>query len=945
MTPLETQAVFPGPEIQPSPMDDVWVALDLETTGLDPESDEIIEVGAVKFQGEDVLDTFRSYVNPDRSLSSFITGYTGISQRDVDGAPPFSSIASELSGFIGAAPVVGHNIPFDLSFLAAKGLRPPGPVCDTWDMAYVLMPGQREYGLSRVAAALGVPHPEPHSALGDAEAVHGVFLKLVGLASKLDLLTLAEMERMASRSSWVLSYFLRRLELSMAAAGTSEPSGVGAMGFDVGAVRKRLRHSPALRPNRTPNGVDPEEVAGLLEAGGPLSSSMDGFELREEQVTMTKAVAEAISDGKRLIVEAGTGVGKSLAYLLPAALYAIRNNKRVVISTNTINLQEQLLGKDVPVAAKAVSTVEPGEFRYSLLKGRANYLCLNRWAHMRSSPSLTDDEARALSKVLVWLRDSSTGDRAEINLSGRGPRSPWDRMSAQGARDCGGVQGACFLRASRDRAAAAHLVIVNHALLLTDLVVGGTLIPNYDVLIVDEAQHLEDEATKQLGFEVGRRTFDDHFEDIGGDRGLLGRAVAALRGSQAAQSRRETVETAAAGIAGMVPSIRDSAARLFGVLGGFIDSDGGQDAQLRVTQSTRSQPDWSSVETQWENVDVGLARLRSELEGLGTALEGLEDAQVLDYDSLLMELDGLRQATSDLRGRLREFVPEPKDDGIYWLSRSPNTDDIVLHSAPLDVGEQLEKLLYSQKSSIVLTGATLSVGGSFDHITERTGFSDSDRLLLGSPFDYPKAAMLCVPQDIAEPGIWEHQSAVDEAVVNAVEAAGGRTMALFTSYSSLNSTSRAVRGRLQSGGFNVLAQGTDGTPHQVLRTFMEEPKSVLLGTSSFWEGVDLAGDALQVLLVARLPFSVPTDPVFEARSELYEDPFYEYAVPQAVLRLRQGFGRLIRSKTDRGVVVILDRRITSRRYGQVFRDSLPPVTLKRCRLDGIGSEIQRWLEI
>ena len=480
-------------------------------------------------------------------------------------------------------------------------------------------------------------------------------------------------------------------------------------------------------------------------------------------------------------------------------------------------------------------------------------------------------------------------------------------------------------------------------LLLTDLVVGGTLIPSYDVLIIDEAQHLEDEATKQLGFEVGRRTLDDHFEEIGGDRGLLGKAVAALRGSQAAQSRRETVETAAASIAGMAPTIRDSAARLFGVMGGFIDSGGGQDAQLRVTQSTRSQPDWSGVETQWENVDVGLGRLRSELDGLNAALEGLEDAQVLDYDGLVMELDALRQTTSDLRGRLREFVPEPKDDGIYWLSRSPNTDDIVLHGAPLDVGEHLEKLLYSQKSSIVLTGATLSVGGTFDHIRERTGFGDSDGLLLGSPFDYPRAAMLCVPQDIPEPTVWEHQSAVAEAVVSAVEAAGGRTMALFTSYSSLNATSRAVRGRLQSGGFNVLAQGIDGTPHQVLRTFMEEPGSVLLGTSSFWEGVDLAGEALQVLLVARLPFSVPTDPVFEARSELYEDPFYEYAVPQAVLRLRQGFGRLIRSKTDRGVVVILDRRITSRRYGKLFRDSLPPVTLRRCRLDGVASEIQRWL--
>ncbi len=945
MSPLETQATFPGQDIQPSPLDDVWIALDLETTGLDPDSDEIIEVGAVKFQGGKVLDTFQSFVNPGRSLSSFITRYTGISQRDVDGAPPFSSVGDELSGFVGTTPMVGHNLPFDLSFLAVKGLRPSGPVCDTWDMAYVLMPEQREYSLSKLAAALGVSHPKPHSALDDAEAARGVFLKLAEMASELDVLTLAEMERMASRSSWVLSYFLRRMGLSIAADGASKPSGVDSTGFDVMAVRERLMHAPALRPSSTPGKVDPDEAAALLEAGGALSASMTEFEPREEQVAMTRAVAEAISDGKRLIVEAGTGVGKSLAYLLPAAMYALRNGKRVVISTNTINLQEQLLNKDVPIAARVVSGAAPGELSYSQLKGRANYLCLKRWAHMRSSPSLTDDEARALSKVLVWLRDTCTGDRGEINLSRGGPRAPWDRVSAQGARDCAGVRGVCFLRTARDRAAASHLVIVNHALLLTDLVVGGTLIPSYDVLIVDEAQHLEDEATKQLGFEVGRRTLYDHFDELDGDLGLLGRTVAALRGSEASQSRRETVETAAAGIAGMLPSLRDSAAGLFGVMGAFIDASGGQDPQLRITQSTRSQPAWSDVETQWENLDVGLARLGSELDGLNTALHGLEDAQILEYDGLLMEMIGLMQAASVLRGRLREFVPEPKEDGMYWLSRSPQTDDLVIHGAPLNVGEQLEKLLYSQKSSIVLTGGTLSVDGSFDHVRERTGFGDADERLLGSPFDYPNAAMLCVPQDIPEPTVWEHQSAVAEAVVNAAEAAGGRTMALFTSYSSLNAASRAVRQRLQGRGINVLAQGIDGTPHQMLRTFIAEPKSVLLGTASFWEGVDLAGEALQVLLVARLPFSVPTDPVFEARSELYDNPFYEYALPQAVLRLRQGFGRLIRSKTDKGVVVILDRRITSRRYGQLFRDSLPPVALRRCRLDSLASEIQRWLAV
>ena len=940
---------------QTSPLDEVWVSLDLETTGLSFDSDEIIEVGAVKFKGDETIDTFHSLVNPYRDLDSFVRRYTGITQEEVGRAPPFSTVAPQLVRLIGAVPIVGHNIAFDDGFLASKGLRLSNPRCDTWDLAFVLLPESREYSLAKVAARLGIAHPQPHRALEDALVTRSLFLRLAEMAEEIDLLTLAEMERLASRSSWVLSYFLRSLEKSKLMAGLrplqqpAKPSSVGVMGFDTQKVKERLQHPKPLRPRKLTKEVSLDQVASMFENGGSLAKAMPGFEERPEQIAMALAVAGAINDGKRLTVEAGTGVGKSLAYLLPAALYAMLNETRVVVSTNTINLQEQLLTKDVPALVEALAGVEGisvEDFRFTQLKGRANYLCLTRWSHLRSSESLSDDEARLLSKVLVWLGSTATGDRSELNLGGRSSRAPWDRISAQGAAECFGVNGVCFLRAVREKAAGAHLVIVNHALLMSDLVAGRALIPDYDVLIVDEAQHLEEEATEHLGFELSQRSVDDHLLSLGGDRGLLGRAAAALRASPAAETRRVTAEEAAGRMAALLPSVRDSVVVPFGMLSGLLDEMAGPTSAMpqesRVTAATRRQPAWSELEIQWENADVSLSQLHGELAALSAALDGLDEAEVAGYEGLILETVNALQRNAELRDRLAEFVPHPKPDGIYWMSRGPSSGDLVLHAAPLHVGDQLDKLLFAQKESIVLTSATLSTDGNFDHLRERTGFKDTEELLLGSPFDYPRAAMLCVPDDMPEPASRDYQASIGRAVTDAAVAAGGRTMALFTSHASLRATAAAVRGNLQAQGLDLLAQGIDGPPYQLVRSFLENPRSVLLGTASFWEGVDLAGEALKVLLVARLPFSVPSEPVFEARSELHEDSFNEYALPQAILRLRQGFGRLIRTRTDKGVVVILDRRIVSKRYGQKFLRSLPPVTFKTCTLRSLAEEVRAW---
>ena len=937
-----------------SPLDEIWVSLDLETTGLSAEDDDIIEIGAVKFHGNRELDTFQTFVNPHRELNDFVKGYTGITQADVDGAPSFSSVAGKLGAFVGMAPVVGHNIGFDLGFLAQNGLRLGNPRSDTWDLAFVLFPGLPDYSLGKLARSLGIVHPRPHRAVEDALVTRDVFLDLVTRLSQLDVYTLAEIRRLAERSSWSLSYIVDRVEGAGDGARPPAPdSNVGVSGLDMEALAERLKRRKSLRPNRQIKDLDVDMVASLLRDGGPLSEAMPGFEEREEQVAMARAVGEAINGKRRLIVEAGTGVGKSLAYLLPAAIYALTNNKRVVVSTNTINLQEQLLKKDIPILLRALADVAgvPAEdLKFTQLKGRANYLCLRRWSHLRSSESLSENEARLMAKTLTWLQTTATGDRSELNLAHRGSSAAWDRLSARGALECLGAGGPCFLRAARERAAASHLVIVNHALLLSDLTSGGSLIPEHDVLVIDEAHHLEREATRHLGFELSHSRLGEYVDSLIGDGGLLVQAVNAFRGTMVAETRRATVEQTAQRTLPLLPRLREAAARTFALLLALVsertEERGGYAQELRITRSTRAQPEWSDLEAQWQNVDLVLMDLEARLGELNIALDGLEDAELVNYDGLMTELANAHQTTSDLRRMLREFVAEPSDEGIYWVTRSRHSADLTMHYAPLHVGPLLDDMLFSKKESVIMTSATLSTAGAFDHIVERTGFAESEQLLLGSPFDYPRAALLCVPSDMPEPNSWAYQSALEQAITDSVLAAGGRTMALFTSHASLRSTASEIRDDLEGRGINVLAQGVDGTPGQLVRRFRNEPRSLLLGTASFWEGVDLPGDSLQVLLLARLPFNVPTEPVFEARSEQYgEQSFSQYSLPEAALRLRQGFGRLIRTRTDRGVVVILDRRIVSRRYGQVFVDSLPDVTLKSVSILDLDRHIANWLEV
>jgi len=352
------------------------------------------------------------------------------------------------------------------------------------------------------------------------------------------------------------------------------------------------------------------------------------------------------------------------------------------------------------------------------------------------------------------------------------------------------------------------------------------------------------------------------------------------------------------------------------------------DARLRITDGVRKNPLWEAVEQAWENLSLQLTGIGDALGKLEALLTDLEAADLLDYDMLLLRVQSLRRYATEVRINIGYIIAGGEEKQITWLVYDRTSDTLTLRSAPLSVAELLEANLFAQKSTVALTSATMAVGGDFTYVKERVGLKEPEELYLDSPFDYQQQAFVYIPNDIPEPNQRGYQPELEETLIALCTATGGRALVLFTANSALRQTYRAIQEPLEEQGIAVLGQGIDGSRRSLLERFKEFPRTVLLGTTSFWEGVDVVGDALSVLVIAKLPFSVPNDPIFTARSEGFADAFNEYAVPQAILRFKQGFGRLIRSREDRGVVAVLDKRLLTKKYGRMFLESLPHTSVR-----------------
>ena len=727
-------------------------------------------------------------------------------------------------------------------------------------------------------------------------------------------------------------------------------SGVGSYIVNNDVTELVVVCEPDIAPVREP--LDADALASMLDSGGALSELFPDYEPRSSQIEMLEAVADAFNDDAILAVEAGTGVGKSFAYLLPAVRWAATNDERVVVSTATINLQQQLVDKDIPTVKRLLATDVP----VVLVKGRGNYLCTKRLFELRDEASLFagDDAPEAgasdpgasdevLETLVEWSRTTDTGSRSELPFVV--PDEVWsdvnsdaDHCSDQTCR----LREACFFQRARREAAAARVLIVNHHLLFIDLAlrVRGigfdtrAILPPFQRLIFDEAHSIETSATSLFSDSFSVRAVRKHTRRLRHDRG--GRSAGIL---QRVRRRGVDPQTVAA-VVGRIAETEEAADALNAVAVDRI-------AELTFRFTPASDADLVA------SLLGAMRELRSRLIGLTNAIGDLLDDDDGDEQGPFQDLKLVLRRLERLSTLTESFDDMPNHtDRVFWIEirRSGGARVARFVSSPLDISDVMRAAVFDVFDTSVFTSATLTVGGSFGFWSGRIGLADLPRgcrfLGLPSPYDYRTNSLLAVPVDAPEPGDAEYLQFLERFLSQLLSISEGRALVLFTSYEMLRATSEAVRDRLAQAGIATLRQGDDDRA-RLLARFVEDRSSVLFATESFWQGVDAPGDTLQVVVLCRLPFRVPTDPVLMARTEAIEarggNAFAELALPDAVMKLRQGFGRLIRRSTDRGVVVVTDVRFVNRSYGALFASSLPETDRSFAPAAQVLEDVERFL--
>ncbi|MDR2964831.1 MAG: ATP-dependent DNA helicase DinG [Treponema sp.] len=691
--------------------------------------------------------------------------------------------------------------------------------------------------------------------------------------------------------------------------------------------------------------LDSKKIIASLQEDGAVAAKLPSYELRKSQLDLLDMIIHAFNEKALLMAEAGTGVGKSFAYLLPAMHFALLNKEKVVISTATITLQEQLYEKDIPLVASTMGK----EIKSILMKGRANYLCCRRLYGALEEGLLFDTDLGELHKIAEWTKNSQTGEKSQIPFM----PSPnvWNSVCSESDLCLGSkclYRDDCFVLKLRKKANSAHIIVANHHLLFADLAARyhgagyeqSVVLPPFSHLVLDEAHTIESAATSFFSSDFARTGIFRQLSRLynkkrGSEYGLLVKLSAML------PSSFEVLDS----MADATQKIRESAEEL-------------DDAGLRLCNISGIYRLSASSDEDFLNKDLfpQFKKLQKNIQTLTgmvrSALENLEDDEAADPS--IYEIKIIARRLDDIAEICGSFCNYKKyEDQVFWIERqdfSKNTPWVVFTRTPLDLAPILKDSVYAPNKTVCCVSATLAINNDFSYWASRTGFYLENRLMLSgcfpSPFPYSNAVLLAAPVDAPLPDEDGYQEFIDKAAAQLASVAGGSALVLFTSYQSLVSAHAKAKDELASLGIRCLKQGDDDRS-RLLQDFVSDTNSCLFATSSFWEGVDAPGDTLRMVVICRLPFKTPGDPVLEARREAVEkrggNPFTELSLPQAVMKFKQGFGRLMRRTSDHGIVVVLDGRILKKSYGRLFMESLPETKVSFGNMNSILHDIENFL--
>ncbi|UOY94455.1 ATP-dependent DNA helicase DinG [Ectobacillus sp. JY-23] len=884
-----------------------YVVVDLETTGNGAKGgiDKITEFAAVVIENGEIQEVLSTFVNPGKSIPPFISELTGIYDEMVSRAPSFADIAPMIADLLEDAYFVAHNVHFDWGFLREEFIQagqpvPHCPVIDTVELARILFPTAESYKLSDLAKQFQLQHDNPHRADSDAMVTGELFLILCEKLKSLPYVTLCSLHELSRGFQTDLEQFISFYILHKEQTPYEQH-------YDI-------QHGIALKKYISTKSFYKESIsfsAYLAEVNTNLQLKMKAFEPRTGQMLMMQKVHEAFIEDRVCLIEAGTGTGKTLGYLIPALFHAVQEEEPVLVSTQTVQLQQQILDKEIPLLEKIL----PFSFKVAVMKGRKHYLCLHKFEQALLEEDKNYDSLLTKAKILVWLLQTETGDVDELNLPSGG-RFLWDRICNTGAPSMR-WENRCFYKRAQHQVYFADLVITNHAFLFHDTYKEDALFKSYSRVILDEAHHIEETASQALGEKFSCLQFQATLSRIG----TLETEGALTRVSK----RLETTSSLFKEINYWLKEIKFESDELFRMLRAFLFEKQGNIDTVRLVQAYDAQMEKGKL---WRAIREAVNRLSHSIDKI-MKIYTVEEPLSVVYEDLQNALMTLEKQCEILKRLLTQ-----KLDGVTWMEADVKgtLHSTILYHQPTDVRDVLAERFFTSRKSVILTSATMTVKGNFDYMMHTLGLSSflPTTLYVPPPFSYKNQVSLMIPTDLPhvnEVSFEEYTAAMVTHIIEIAATVQGRILVLCTSYDMQKRLYTEVKDSDTLPQFAVL-NANAGSRNRVVKNFQQFEKAILFGTSSLWEGVDIP---LDCLIMVRLPFAPPNDPVMRRKSqalrEAGENPFSALSLPQAIIRFKQGFGRLIRKESDRGLFFVLDRRIATKSYGKDFLASLPELSV------------------